>query len=270
MRLILVVVLLIPAFSAFATELDFNQYMEAKYLFERHCVVCHGVRGDGKGEMAGNLVPGPRSFREGMFKFRTTPFGTLPTDDDLRHTIKHGLTGTAMGAFSKLSEEEVTLLIEYVKTFSRRWHKAENHAEPMTFPAEPGWFKDDAQKAKHVTAGKALFQTNCLACHGPDADGHGPAVATLKDIWGHESRPSDLRQPHLRCGNRPEDIYRVLATGLNGTPMVSFDNVLTPEQRWNIIAYLFTLKLPDVPTLGTAPPRESTKTTVITKPGGGR
>jgi hypothetical protein len=31
--------------------------------------------------------------------------------------------------------------------------------------------------------------------------------------------------------------------------------VLSPEQRWDIIAYLFTLKLPDVPTLGNAPPR---------------
>ena len=43
------------------------------------------------------------------------------------------------------------------------------------------------------------------------------------------------------------------ATGLNGTPMVSFETTLTPEQRWDIIAYLFTLKLPDMPTLGAAP-----------------
>jgi hypothetical protein len=47
----------------------------------------------------------------------------------------------------------------------------------------------------------------------------------------------------------------VLATGLNGTPMVSFEAILTPEQRWDIIAYLFTLKLSEVPTLGNAPPR---------------
>jgi mono/diheme cytochrome c family protein len=94
-----------------------------------------------------------------------------------------------------------------------------------------------------------------VACHGPEADGKGPAVSALKDIWEQPARPSDLRQPHLRCGDRPEDIYRVLTTGLNGTPMVSFEATLTPEQRWDIIAYLFTLKLPDVPTLGNAPPR---------------
>jgi hypothetical protein len=42
--------------------------------------------------------------------------------------------------------------------------------------------------------------------------------------------------------------------------MVSFETTLTPEQRWDIIAYLLTLKLPDVPTLGNAPPRETVQT----------
>ena len=256
-------ILLFTASCALAAEpmtLDFNRYMEGKYLFERNCIVCHGPRGDGKGEMAPTLQPRPRSFREGMFKFRTTPFGSLPTEDDLRHTIKHGLTGTAMGMFSQLTEEDITNVIEYVKSFSRRWRKAENYAEPMTFPAEPEWFKEAASKATHAATGKALFQTNCSACHGPAADGKGPAVPALKDIWEQPARPSDLRQPHLRCGDRPQDIYRVLTTGLNGTPMVSFDATLTPLQRWDIIAYLFTLKLPDVPTLGNAPPREITST----------
>ncbi len=88
----------------------------------------------------------------------------------------------------------------------------------------------------------------------------------LKDLWEQPARPSDLRQPHLRCGDRPEDIYRVLTTGLNGTPMISFEATLTPEQRWDIIAYLFTLKLPDVPTLGNAPPRELTSAKTPAKP----
>ncbi len=75
----------------------------------------------------------------------------------------------------------------------------------------------------------------------------------VKNLWGQPARASDLRQPHLRCGTTPADIYRVLATGLNGTPMVSFEATLTAEQRWDIIAHLFTLKLPARPTLGTAP-----------------
>ncbi len=255
-----VFLLLIICSCAQAAELDLNGYLEAKFIFERNCMICHGARGDGKGEMAATLIPQPRSFREGMFKFRTTPFGSLPTDDDLRHTIKHGLTATAMGAFGKLGDRDITLVMEYVKTFSRRWRKAENLAEPMVLPTKPAWFEDAQEVAAHAAQGKAVYQLNCLACHGSEADGKGPVASTLKDIWGQRSRPSDLRQPHLRCGDRPEDVYRVLATGMNGTPMVSFETVLKPEQRWDIIAYLSTLKLPGGPTLGNAPPREATKT----------
>lgn len=223
--------------------LNFEHYMQGKYVFERNCIVCHGPRGDGGGEMAATLQPRPRSFREGMFKFRTTPFGKLPTDDDLRRTIRHGLSGTAMGMFVQLTDDDVTAVIEYVKSFSRLWRKAENYAEPLTLPARPDWLDDANQRKAHALTGRTLFQNNCAACHGANADGQGPAAATLKDIWNLPATPSDLRQPHLRCGDRPEDIYRILATGLNGTPMVSFDAALTPEQRWDVIAWILTQKL---------------------------
>jgi cytochrome c oxidase cbb3-type subunit I/II len=238
---------------------DFSRYLEGKDVFERNCVVCHGVRGDGKGELAPTLTPRPRSFREGMFKFRTTPLGKLPTEDDLRHTIRTGLSGTAMGMFTQLSEDDVTNVIEYVKSFSRRWRKAENYAEPIAFPEAPGWMSEAEQKAAHAAKGSVLFQVSCASCHGPAADGKGTAALGLKDLWGQPARPSDLRQPHLRCGDRPEDIYRVLATGLNGTAMVSFESLLSAEQRWEIIAWIFTQKLPDVPTLGGAPQRQIAK-----------
>ena len=249
----------IPVLAGEPPKIDFGRYMEGKYLFERHCIVCHGARGDGTGELAPTLIPRPRSFREGMFKFRTTPFGSLPTDDDLRHTIKYGLSGTAMGMFGHLGDDEVTSLIVYVKSFSRRWRKEENYAEPLAFPEKPSWFQDEKAVAARALNGKALFATHCLACHGPAADGKGPAVATLKDVWNQPARPSDLRQPHLRSGDRPEDIYRTLATGLNGTPMVSFETIMKPEQRWEIIAWLQTIQLPAGPTLGGAPPREVAK-----------
>ncbi|MFO1484933.1 MAG: cytochrome c [Verrucomicrobiaceae bacterium] len=230
--------------------LDFNLYMQGKYVYERNCIVCHGQRGDGNGELSPTLKPKPRSFREGMFKFRTTPLGTLPTDDDLRHTIRHGLSGTAMGMFTQFTDEEVNAVITYVKSFSRRWRKPENYAPSLEFPSEPAWLKDAAAAKTHAQSGQKLFAANCAACHGEKADGKGAAAIVLKDIWGIPAAPSDLRQPHLRCGDNAADIYRVLATGLNGTPMVSFEPTLTPAQRWDIIAYIFSIRLPSGPVLG--------------------
>jgi mono/diheme cytochrome c family protein len=118
---------------------------------------------------------------------------------------------------------------------------------------------DAGQKTARAVKGGALFQANCASCHGPAADGKGTAALGLKDLWGQPARPSDLRQPHLRCGDRPEDIYRVLAAGLNGTAMGSFESLLSAEQRLEIIAWIFTQKLPDVPTLGGAPQRQIAK-----------
>lgn len=241
--------------SAVAAEpimLDYNLYAEGKYVYERNCIVCHGPRGDGKGELSAGLQPKPRSFREGMFKFRSTPSGALPTEDDLRVTIRGGLTGTGMGMFTQLQDDEVRSVIEYVKSFSRRWRKVENYAEPVQLPETPAWFTISKSVAGHAKNGRLLFQNICATCHGEKADGTGPTAPALKDIWSLPSKPSDLRQPHLRCGDRPIDVYRVLATGLNGTPMISYEGVLTPDQRWDIIAYLQTLKLPDTPSLGNA------------------
>ena len=248
--------LLLPAVSGPGTD-DYAQFARGRMVFEEHCMICHGERGDGNGELAATLTPRPRSFREGLFKFRTTPFGKLPTDEDLKHTIRTGLSGTAMGMFAHLSDDDVNSVVAYVKSFSRRWKKAEHLATPLKLPEKPAWFSDKAQRAARAEKGKVLFANTCASCHGAAADGKGPAAAALKDVWELPAQPSDLRQPHLRCGDRPEDIYRVLATGLNGTPMVSFDETLTPEQRWEIIAWILTQKLPDVPNLGGAPPRDS-------------
>lgn len=232
-----------------APPLDFNLYMEGKYVYERNCIVCHGPRGDGNGELSPTLKPKPRSFREGMFKFRTTPYGMLPTDADLRRTITHGLSGTAMGAFTHLPAEDLEAVIVYLKSFSRRWKKAENYAPEMKFAPQPEWFKKAEEMKKHAFAGQKLFVANCTACHGDKADGKGPAAVALKDIWGIPAAPADLRQAHLRCGDLPEDLFRVLATGLNGTPMVSFEATLTEAQRWDIVAFVLSIRLPSGPVL---------------------
>src|SRR5882762_9752393 len=62
-----------------------------KQLYFRFCWGCHGFRGDGSGEnwlATGNyptqpyLNIQPRNFDAAVFKCRSTPTGTLPTDED--------------------------------------------------------------------------------------------------------------------------------------------------------------------------------------------
>ncbi len=94
-------------------------------VYRKHCVVCHGLSGDGKGQSAMFLEPYPRDFRRGTFKYKSTPVGSKPTRADLVRTLRHGIPGTAMPSYRALEEseefaEDVEDLVEYVRFLSVR------------------------------------------------------------------------------------------------------------------------------------------------------
>lgn len=221
---------------------DDSLVAEGRFVFERNCAVCHGKWGDGRGEMAVGMVPRPRKFTSGTFKFRSTPSGSLPTDADLVRTIRGGLFGTSMPTFQHLPDRDLRAVVEYLKTFSKKWLNSENYANSVTIPNAPPWLNDPGASAVHIRAGRSLFVANCQPCHGPEGRGNGPAAAELEDEWGQPAVPADLTQPSLKSGAEPRDIYRVLVTGLNGTPMPSFLEATTESQRWDLVAFILSLR----------------------------
>ncbi|MGB8167287.1 MAG: cytochrome c [Chthoniobacteraceae bacterium] len=221
---------------------DRSQFEAGAYVYERNCIICHGPLGDGKGELSPTLMPKPRSFRSGIFKYSSTPAGKLPTNEDLARSIRGGLANTAMGMFTALRDDEVRAAVEYIKRFSRRWRDDANYAPPIEVPPLPDWWRDPTELARRAAAGRATFQTFCATCHGEHADGKGPAAAALKNEWGDPIAPADLRQRFPHTGATPRDVFRVLLTGINGTPMVSFATTLTDEQRWELAAQIDELR----------------------------
>jgi cytochrome c len=209
------------AASTNVVSVEIHETLQGHFVYMKNCVFCHGKRGDGKGEMGLELQPPPRDFGAGVFKYHSTPAGSLPTNDDLARTVRDGIPDTAMPAFKALPQRDLQAVIEYVKTFSPRWKRAENYAPPMAFLKRPGWFDDVDEFARHVEKGRSLYAIACASCHGIQGDGIG-SVTNLVDSWGHPTPARDLRLPYLRSGRRPEDIYKVLVTGLDGTPMPSF------------------------------------------------
>src|SRR3954467_4331424 len=75
-------------------------------LYERLCLPCHGVRGDGHGPAAPYLWPGPRAFARGEMTWRSVPGGHQRGEDDVRATILLGAPGTAMRAFAALTSDQ--------------------------------------------------------------------------------------------------------------------------------------------------------------------
>ncbi len=103
--------------------LDFGRTMRSgRHLYMRHCMHCHGVTGDGNGPTAKYLNPLPRDYRQGIFKFISTPRQDVkrPSRDDLTRIVRNGIPGTYMPSFAMLKEQEVVDVIEYVRWLSMR------------------------------------------------------------------------------------------------------------------------------------------------------
>ena len=213
-----------------------------RFVYRRNCQICHGSRGDGKGEWSEGLSPKPRSFRDAHFKYRSTPTGKLPTDADLARTIRGGRSNTAMGMFTRLSDRELKGVIAYLKSFSTKWKDSSFHGEKMSLPPKPSGFDDPVKRETIAARGQELFEISCAPCHGSKADGQGPQADALIDVRGRPMPPANLLAPHLRSGNRAEDLLRVLMTGLDGTPMASFADSLKGDEMWAIAAFVETLR----------------------------
>jgi DMSO reductase family type II enzyme heme b subunit len=208
-----------------------------KALYADLCSQCHGEQGDGQGEMADLLDPRPRDFRRGIYKIRRTPQGELPTDQDLFRIIGIGMPGTSMPAWRDLlSDEQIWQLVDYIKSFSLDF---------ADYPAEQQFLlegKPDASAESLERGAEVYEKAECDKCHGAAGRGNGRSAAELVDEWEFRIYPADLTQPWiLRGGSSVEDLYRTLATGVNGTPMPSFSDAWKADDLWHLANYLHSL-----------------------------
>jgi mono/diheme cytochrome c family protein len=213
------------------------QRESGKKLYLKNCSQCHGEKGDGEGYATPHLYPRPRNFTLGKFKVRTTPNGALPTHQDLVNIIRRGMPYTSMPAWPTLSDQEVSDLAYFITTFSPDFSNRELVPQPVPLPSAP------RASSESIELGKKLYtETGCLKCHGNLGRGDGPSAPTLTDDFMKPIRAADLAQNWtFRGGSSREDIFRTMSTGLNGTPMPSFADSLTPEQRWAITDFIVSL-----------------------------
>lgn len=212
-------------------------HREGRPLFEKLCATCHGRAGDGKGPSAQFTSTPPRDLTRGSFKFRMTPIGSPPTQDDLVRTISVGVRGTHMPAWrGTVRKEDIATLARYVSTLSDVFWTDAPPQPPLEIPTEP------AYDAASVARGKELYgKMGCATCHGVRGAADGPAAAALKDDWGHPIRPASFARGNFKGGCCGAAVYRAISTGLGGTPMPSFAAALTPAERWDLTHYVLSL-----------------------------
>jgi cytochrome c oxidase cbb3-type subunit 2 len=177
----------------------------------------------------------PRDFQLGVFKCRSTPTGTLPTDQDLYDSITRGFDRSNMPQWNTLSKQERADLVAWVKHFSPRWAN-EKPGAPIVIPPEP------EVTAERIKAGRDVFaRVQCWKCHGVQGMANGPSASTLTDDLGRPIAAFNFTEgSRPKCGETDKDIYRIFMTGLDGTPMPSFADNIKPEEAWDLVFYLRT------------------------------
>jgi cytochrome c oxidase cbb3-type subunit I/II len=218
-----------------------------KVVYERRCLGCHGVDGDGNGPAAAFMQKDrPRNFSLAVFKFRLTPSGSLPDDGDLLRTITRGVRGTAMPSWHELLEKDRLAVIQYIK-----YELAADRSQP----GKPHlYFVEESPKAPIfignppkpspdiVRRGQTAWkEAKCWECHGKEGKGDGEKAAGLKDDFGFPIPPANLTTGQFKSGPSVKDIYRTMSTGLSGTPMPSYSDTLSESDRWALSYYVLSL-----------------------------
>ncbi|MGE0473074.1 MAG: c-type cytochrome [Nitrospirales bacterium] len=218
-----------------------EQVEAGKRVYFTKCVWCHGVEGSGDGPGADRLWPRPRNFNGGTFKIRHTASGQLPLIDvDLFQTVTHGLPGSAMPSWEGiLTEEQRRDVLAFVTTElvkDRSWQDKE-FEEFHVLQLEQ--LQPKAAAPESILRGSELVvEKKCIECHGLEGRGDGNAF-NLKDDWGFSIQPADWHKCWNFRGSRQDpynvkNIFRTFSTGINGTPMPSFADNTTVEERWDI------------------------------------
>lgn len=236
MRALPIVLATLFSTTATATPPDPSAVARGRVIFRSACAACHGARGDGKSEAAAALSPGPADLTRGVFRYRGTPTGSLPTDEDLARTIRLGAPSTSMPAWGgHLADDEIADVVAFVKSLSPRFSVEDPEAK-VTIPEPP------PRGGEAVARGKEVYKRlQCGKCHGERGRGDGWAKADeMKDDLGRVVHARDFTSGRYRGGAAPADLYRTLVTGLDGTPMPAYEGE-KPDDLWDLVDYTLSL-----------------------------
>jgi len=224
------------------------QAQDGKAVYDKYCSQCHGDEGDGQGYATAFVQPKPRDFTTGVFKFRSTGNEYLPTDEDLTRVVRLGIPGTSMPAFGHIGEPAIKEVVTYIKTFFS--DRIERDKEDGYYPPKTITIgKAPTVDADMIAAGREIYIANgCADCHGKEGRADGPSSPTLVDDYNVRIKAANLTTKwHFRGGSSLVDIYRAFSTGLAGTPMPSYQDSLTDEQRWQLAAFVYSLSPDEKP-----------------------
>jgi len=208
-------------------ELTVDTLDEGKTIFIRECRVCHGDAGRGNGPYRTGLQPLPPDFGDGSY-------GDY-TDADYYWRISEGLPWSAMPSWKlRYSEEDRWKLVHYIRAIFTQTEDpppAPDSANNFVFPEI---YQSQAMpESASYERGKQIFLQHCAHCHGLAGDGQG---------WdGQYLNPQPANFHDMASKTPSQDLQAMMLAkvtfGIQDTAMPTWGEVLTVEQRWDVINF---------------------------------
>jgi len=106
-------------------------------------------------------------------------------------------------------------------------------AAPWVAPAAAAAKKNPFAGKAEAAAGKQIYGTICVTCHGATGRGDGPAAAALTP------KPANYTTSAI-SGESDGSLFWKLSEGRGA--MVAFKGTYSEKQRWELITYIRTLQ----------------------------
>lgn len=193
---------------------DAERFAAGALSFSKYCALCHAKDATG---YAADHAP----------SLVSETFLASASDEHIARGIREGRPGTAMAPYGKqrggpLDDDEVRLIVDFLRD-----------GGPARVVIPPGTVVGDPSR------GAAVFEANCKRCHGTRYD-RGEAV--------------HLGNPMLLASATDGFLRYAIVHGRPGTPMPSFQGVLSPREIDDVVALLRSWSIAPEPPPRTPPP----------------
>jgi mono/diheme cytochrome c family protein/rhodanese-related sulfurtransferase len=183
------------------SKLDSVAAKNAAGMYQKYCALCHGENREG---YAADHAPSLRS---------KSLLATSKSTNFMRYTIQYGRANTAMAGYlndrgGPMEYIEIELLLQWL-------YESSGVEEPIELSREP--------VLGNVALGADMYAKNCSVCHG--ANGEGISAPALGN-------------PMLLATATDEFLKYAIKEGRDGTPMVSFKEILSDDEINGITAFL--------------------------------
>lgn len=175
-----------------------------RQLFTENCTGCHGTSGNGMGLAQPALRPKPASLSD-----------RYVSPSEVYSVLNRGVLGSAMPSFREMPERDLWALSLFVSELGESHHSIT---------------KNTGHDSQRVQRGSAHFKALCVACHGTQGTGDGPAAVALNP------RPKDFSRRVFS----PTLFRTIMHEGVPGSAMPAFAQ-LDETKTAELEAYVQTL-----------------------------